>query len=65
VSLLALFDLLVITGPGAATCSAGFGKPVSVLLILLLLVGLDSPGALCTGILVGYAFHHLGKQTAH
>jgi len=49
----------------AATCSAGFGKPVSVLLILLLLVGLDSPGALCTGILVGYAFHHLGKQTAH
>ena len=56
---------VALMGGIAATCSAGFGKPVSVLLILLLLVGLDSPGALCTGILVGYAFHHLGKQTAH
>ena len=37
-----------------AAATVGMGKPVAVLLILLLLTGASAPGALCVGALVGY-----------
>ena len=37
-----------------AAATVGMGKPVAVLLILLLLAGASAPGALCVGALVGY-----------
>ena len=37
-----------------AAATVGMGKPVAVLLIMLLLTGASAPGALCVGALVGY-----------
>ena len=37
-----------------AAATVGMGKPVAVLLIMLLLTGGSAPGALCVGALVGY-----------
>ena len=37
-----------------AAATVGMGKPVAVLLIMLLLAGASAPGALCAGALVGY-----------
>ena len=37
-----------------AAATVGMGKPVGVLLIMLLLTGASAPGALCVGALVGY-----------
>ena len=46
----------------AACCAAGFGKPVATLLILLLLADINSPGALFTGILVGYGLRRMMEK---
>ena len=46
----------------AACCAAGFGKPVASLLILLLLADINSPGALFTGILVGYGLRRIMEK---
>ena len=37
-----------------AAATVGMGKPVGVLLIMLLLTGASAPGTLCVGALVGY-----------
>ena len=37
-----------------AAATVGMGKPVAVLLIMLLLTGASAPGTLCVGALVGY-----------
>lgn len=37
-----------------AAATAGMGKPIAVLLIMLLLTGVSAPGALCVGALIGY-----------
>ena len=37
-----------------AAATVGMGKPVAVLLIMLLLTGGSAQGALCVGALVGY-----------
>ena len=37
-----------------AAATVGMGKPVAVLLIMLLLTGASAPGAFCVGALVGY-----------
>ena len=37
-----------------AAATVGMGKPVAVLLIMLLLTGASAPGALCVGALVDY-----------
>lgn len=47
----------------AATCTVGFGKPLATLLILFLLVDINAPGALFTGIVVGYCVNRLMEKT--
>ena len=42
-----------------AAATAGMGKPIAVLLIMLLLTGASAPGALFIGILAGYGVMRL------
>ena len=49
-----------------AAATVGMGKPVAVLLIMLLLTGASAPGALCVGALVGYgAARLLSARAGH
>lgn len=48
----------LIAGMTAAAAS-GMGKPIAVLLIVLLLTGASAPSALFVGILVGYGVMRL------
>ena len=47
-----------------AAATVGMGKPVAVLLIMLLLTGPSAPGALCVGALVGYGAARLWPARA-
>lgn len=40
----------------------GFGKPIAVLLILILVANMNAPGALFTGILIGYGAYRLSVR---
>ena len=50
---------VAVVGGMCAASTVCTGKPVAVLLVMLLLVGLNAPAALLTGLLVGYGVRRL------